>query len=86
MAVFRRRENELFDGTLLGNRLHAVLSRIDSALAHAAGALENHELHKIEVSLAIDAGLNVSFAGIGNNLDRTRTLTFTIKPKANNGT
>lgn len=76
------KESPLFDGELLARRLSAFLARMDAALAGAADALPNHELKKIEVSLAIDAGLNVSFAGLGGNVDRSRTLTFTLHPRA----
>jgi len=80
MPIFRNRE-QLFDGEILGRRIEAFLSRTNNALANVAKALPDFEVEGIEVSLTIDAGLNVAFSGIGGSVSRDRTFSFTLKPK-----
>jgi hypothetical protein len=82
IPFLRGRDQEgLFDGHILGDRIAAFLARTNVALERVADVLPAFEVDSIEVALTIDAGMNVSFAGIGGNLDRTRTFTFTLKPK-----
>lgn len=76
--LFRR---EPFDGALLQRRLTRFLSRLNTSLTGAAAALPDFEVEAIEVSLSVDAGLNVGFAGVGGHLDRERSFTFSLKPK-----
>lgn len=77
----RRMAESLFDGKLLGQRLRAFLARVDTALAGTAEALPNHSIEGITVTLTLDSGLNIGFAGTGAVVDRTRTFEFTLKPK-----
>lgn len=81
--IFNRRENgePVFDGELLGRRLHAFLSRVNHALVTASDAVKDFDLHHVEVSLEVDAGLNVGFAGVGGNVGRARTFTFKLRPR-----
>lgn len=75
-------EDRLFDGELLSRRLHTFLSRVDKAIGGAAEALPGHSIESIEVSVEIDAGLNLSFLGAGGSIDRTSAFTFTLKPRS----
>lgn len=70
-----------FDGTLLARRLERFLERMNTALIVAAPALKDFDVQGIVVSLTVDAGLNIGFAGTGASLGRERTLEFTLKPK-----
>lgn len=81
MRFLGRGEPE-FDGELLQRRLTNFLARMNRALAGAAEAMPDFDIEGIEVSLSVDAGLNVGFAGLGGSLDRNRTFTFSLNPKA----
>lgn len=81
--MFRRNPAPLFDGGLLRGRLHSFLGRVNAALSGVSAALPDHEIEGVEVSLTIDAALNVGFAGPAANLDTARTFTFHLKPRCN---
>jgi hypothetical protein len=81
VAIFSRNRGSEFDGEVLSRRLRNFLSRTNAALLDVAEALPDFDVDGIEVSLSVDAGLNVGFAGVGGSLSRDRTFTFTLKPK-----
>jgi hypothetical protein len=81
MPIFAR-NRPLLDGELLGRRLTHFLTRMNTALAGAAQAMPDFDIEGIEVSLSIDTELDVGFANLGGSLDRERTFTFSLKPKA----
>jgi hypothetical protein len=81
MPFLPKRRSELFDGEVLQRNLQKFFGRANTALLGVAESLTDFEVESIEVSLSVDAGLNVGFAGVGGSLSRDRTFTFSLKPK-----